>query len=142
MDSVPQTLTTALFGQNRDESGRVVVLAVALAIATVLVDAFLFAIDFSMAPVSYLFFGGCLLLAATVGFRRDGFLVGVFVVWVLAAAAVTSGSFAGFHGSPTVWEQYVVTAVVGGIGFGVPVGVTGYLLGRTVGLLVERTSTA
>ncbi|WP_267639398.1 hypothetical protein [Haloarchaeobius amylolyticus] len=118
-----------------------VVLAVAIAIATVLVDAFLFAIDLSMAPVSYLFFGCCLLLAAAVGFRRDGFLVGVFVAWVVAAAAVTSGSFAGFHGSPTVWEQYVVAAVLGGIGFGVPVGVVGYLFGRVAGLLGETLAT-
>ncbi|WP_435318226.1 hypothetical protein [Haloarchaeobius sp. TZWSO28] len=129
MVSPSESMTTHLLGRRRDERWRFAVLAGAIAIATLLVDSFVFVIDLSMAPFSYWFFGGCLLLAALAGFRGGGLLTSVFAVWVLGAAAVASGSFAGFHGDPTAWEQYVVGPVVGGLGVGIPVGLVGYALG-------------
>jgi len=127
---MPLSVSNYLVGERRDESLRFILIGIAIAVAVLLLDSLVTMVDFSGSPLSYFFFLGVAIAASVNSFRNNGVLISVFLAWVITAGAVVSGSFAGFHSDPTVWERYIIGPTVLGFAFGAPFGLAGFLIGR------------
>lgn len=122
-------LTATLFGTHREESARLIFIAVVLSIVIFSVNTFFTQVDLSMAPSSYIFVVITMLFVAFSAFRNNGFVISLLIAWILIVASVASGSFGGFHGDLTLVERYVTGPAILGLGLALPIGSIGYILG-------------
>jgi hypothetical protein len=131
-----------LFGNDRQKSLRSILFAIGVSIVVFSANTTLAWLDFSVSPHSYIFLTAVVLFVATSTFRNNGFVVSLLIAWILAVAAVASGSFAGFHGEPTFVERYVTGPAVLGLGLGIPMGIFGYVVGIAIATVKNSSSVA